>query len=207
MMEDDHWRKRTFDGRQPLTEEDLWRKTTFDGRRPLMEEDLWRKTTIDGRRPLTEDDLWRQTTFDGRRPFTEDDLWRKMTFNGRWPLTEDDLWRKTTFNGRRLLIGCIIFYLKKCLWLLHLTATAQLTPNRKSYQLSKPEIEFHVMEEIYAASHMRKCAERRHFEAKTTKHPLCILHHASCIMHHASCIINHASFRKNMKPPSLKKIM
>ena len=29
--------------------------------------------------------------------------------------------------------------------------TAQLTQNWKSYQLSKPEIEFHVMEKMYAA--------------------------------------------------------
>ena len=36
-----------------------------------------------------------------------------------------------------------------------MTATAQLTPNRKSYQLSKPEIEFHVMEETYVALYMR----------------------------------------------------
>ena len=41
-------------------------------------------------------------------------------------------------------------HLKKCLRLLTLTATAQLTVNRKSYQLSEPEIEFHVMEEMYA---------------------------------------------------------
>ena len=45
-------------------------------------------------------------------------------------------------------------HLKKCLRLLTLTATAQLTPNRKSYQLSKPEIEYHVMEEMYAALRM-----------------------------------------------------
>ena len=43
---------------------------------------------------------------------------------------------------------------------LDLTATAQLTPNRKSYQLSKPEIEFHVMEEMYAALCMCACAKK-----------------------------------------------
>ena len=43
------------------------------------------------------------------------------------------------------------------------TATAQLTPNQRSYQLSKPEIEFHVMEEIYAAICMYTCAEKTTF--------------------------------------------
>ena len=40
-------------------------------------------------------------------------------------------------------------------------ATAQLTPNRKSYQLSKPENEFHVMEEMHAALRMHMCAEKK----------------------------------------------
>ena len=31
---------------------------------------------------------------------------------------------------------------------------------RKSYQLSKPEIEFHMMEEMYAALCMCMCAEK-----------------------------------------------
>ena len=48
-----------------------------------------------------------------------------------------------------------ILPLKK-LRLLTLTATAQL----KSYQLSKPEKEFHVIEEMYAALRMRMCAEK-----------------------------------------------
>ena len=44
-----------------------------------------------------------------------------------------------------------VYYLKKKLRLLTLKATAELTQNRKSYQLSKPEIELYVMEEMYAA--------------------------------------------------------
>ena len=56
--------------------------------------------------------------------------------------------------------------LKKYLLLLTLTATAQLTPNRKSFQLSNPEIEFHVMEEIYAALRMCTCAEKMTFLGK-----------------------------------------
>ena len=47
-----------------------------------------------------------------------------------------------------------------------LTATAQLTPNWKSYQLSKLEKEFHVMEEMYAASRMRMSAEKTTFLGK-----------------------------------------
>ena len=49
---------------------------------------------------------------------------------------------------------------------LTLTATTQLTPNRKSYQLSKPEIEFHMIEEMYAALHMYTCAEKMTFVDK-----------------------------------------
>ena len=33
-------------------------------------------------------------------------------------------------------------------------------PHRKSYQLSKPEKEFHVIEEIYVASRMHMCEEK-----------------------------------------------
>ena len=130
------WRKTTFDRRQPLTEDDFWRKTTFDERRPLTEYDLWRKTTFDGRRPLKEDEIWGKTTFGGRQSLTEDDLWQKTIFDGRRPLTEDDLWRKTTFDRRRPLMEKEYITWKKCLWLLTLTVTAQLTPNRKFYQLS-----------------------------------------------------------------------
>ena len=60
-----------------------------------------------------------------------------------------------------------VYYLKKKnLRLLTLTATAQLTQNRKSYQLSKPEIEFHMMEEMYAALRMCTCAEKMTFLGK-----------------------------------------
>ena len=55
-------------------EDNLWRKTTFDGRWPFTEDNLWQKTTFDRRWPLTEDDLWRKMTFDRRQPLTEDDL-------------------------------------------------------------------------------------------------------------------------------------
>ena len=59
---------------------------------------------------------------------------------------EDDLRWKTTFDRVYSILPE-----KKCLRLLTLTTTVQLTLNRKSYQLSKPEIEFHMMEEMYAA--------------------------------------------------------
>ena len=119
------------------------------------------------RRPLTEDDLWRKTTFDGRLLFMEDSLWRKMIFDGSRPLTEDDLWWKTTFNGGRPLIGLQYITWKKYLRLLTLTATAQLAPNQKHYhQLSKQEIEFHVIEEMYAALYMSTCAKKTTFLGK-----------------------------------------
>ena len=153
----------TFDRRRPLTEDDLWENTTFDGGRPLTEDDLWRRTTFDGRRPLTEEDLWRKTTFGVRQPLMEDGLRWKTTLDGRQPLMEDDLRWKTTFNGRQPSIGCIVYYLKKCLLLLTLTVPAQLTQNWKSCQLSKPDIELHVMEEMYAALCMCMCAEKTTF--------------------------------------------
>ena len=153
-----YW-KTTFDGR-PLMEEDLWRKITFEGRQHLV------KTTSDRRRPLTEDDLWRKITFDGRQPLMEDDRWQMTTFDGRWPLTEDDLWRKMTFDERWLLIGCLVYSLQKCLRLLTLTARTQLTPNRKSYQLFQPEKEFQVMEKMYAALLMRMCAEKTTYQSR-----------------------------------------
>ena len=67
---------------------------------------------------------------------------------------EDDLRWKTTFDR--------VYSIR----LLTLTAMAQLTPNRKSYQLSKPEIEFHVMKEMYAALRMCTYAEKTTFLSK-----------------------------------------
>ena len=49
-------------------EDDLWRRTTFDGRQHLMEVD------IDGRHPLMEHDILWKTTFDGKQSLMEDDL-------------------------------------------------------------------------------------------------------------------------------------
>ena len=73
---------------------------------------------------------------------------------------EDDLLRKMTFDR------VTVYYLEKKLRLLTLTETAQLTQNRKSYQLSKPEIEFHVMVEMYAALCMCACAKKTTFVGK-----------------------------------------
>ena len=158
--------KTILDGRQILMEDDIWWKTTFDGRWPLMEYDIRQKTTFDRRQPMTEDDLWQKTTFDKRRPLTENNLWQKTTFDRKQPLTKDNLWRKTSFDGRQLSIGLQYITWKKCLRLLTLTATAQLTQIWKSYQLSTSEVEFHMMEEIYAALCMCTCAEKMAFLGK-----------------------------------------
>ena len=86
VLEDDLWRKTTFDARRPLTKDDLrWRW-------PLTEDIIWPKTTFDWRRPLMEDNIWKKTTLDGRRPLTKDDIWQKMTFDERWHLTKVNLW-------------------------------------------------------------------------------------------------------------------
>ena len=110
----------------------------------------------------------KEELFDRRQPLTEDNLWRKTTFGRRRPLTEDDLWRKMTLNGRGPSIGLQYITWIKYL-LLTLTATAQLTPNPKYYQLSMPEIEFHVMVEMYVALCMWTCAEKTTFFGKEDK--------------------------------------
>ena len=83
--------------------------------------------------------------------------------------------------------------LQKCWWLLTFTATAKLTPNRKSYQLSKPEIEFDVMGETYAVpsithAHMCRKADILRQKRLSILYELIIAHH-SCILHLAPCIM------------------
>ena len=53
--------------------------------------------------------------------------------------------------------------------------------------MSKPEKEFHVMEEMYVASLMRMCAQKTTFLAKDDY--ASIMYYEWCIMHHASCIV------------------
>ena len=55
---------------------------------------------------------------------------------------------------------------KKCLQLLTLTATAQMAPKLTCYKLSKTEIEFYVMEEMYTALCMCTYAEKTTFLGK-----------------------------------------
>ena len=67
------------------------------------------------------------------------------------------------------------------------------------------------MEEMYAASRMHMCEEKKTLLGKDDKtsimyyascimhHASCIMHHESCIMYHASCIMHHAS-KKNSTP-------
>ena len=93
----------------------------------------------------------------------EDNFWRKTTIDGRRPLTEYNLRWKTTFDRVYSLLPEKNVHDSS---LLTLTATAQLTQYRKSYQLSKPEIEFHVMEEMYAALRLCTCAEKTTFLGK-----------------------------------------
>merc|ERR1712074_437970 len=71
-----------------------------------------------------------------------------------------------------------------------LTAMPQLTVNRKCYQVLKPEIEFHMMNEIYAA--LRICThiqKRRHFYAKTTNANIYMKGLAQCrgLTRHCAC--------------------
>ena len=71
----------------------------------------------------------------------------------------DPRW-KTTFDRVFSILP------EKNLQLLTLTATAKLIPNRKSYQMCKPEKEFHVMEEMNVASLMRMFAQKTTFLEK-----------------------------------------
>ena len=57
-------------------------------------------------------------------------------------------------------------YLKFFLWLLTVTAIPQLMLNRKWYQASKPEMEFHMINITYAALHMREQTENTTFACK-----------------------------------------
>ena len=168
----------------------MYWKTTSDGRRPLTEDNL------SGRRSLTEDDLWQKTTFDRRRPLTEDDLWRRRTYDGRRPLTEDDLQWKTTFDRvYSILPEKNVFdsspWQPQHNW--PQTGNPISCLNRKkNFPWWKKWTRHHTCASVQ---------KRRHFEAKTTKHPWCIIHRASCIMHHASCIIHHASCIRKWSPP------
>ena len=62
-----------------------------------------------------------------------------------------------------------------------MTATAQLTSNWKSYQLSEPEIEFDEMEEMYPALRMHLCEEKTILLGKYDLFTVAlILHHFCC---------------------------
>ena len=76
------------------------------------------------------------------------------------------------------------------------------------------------MEEMYVASRMHMCAEKRTFLGKHNlpsimhyapcimHHAPGIVHHASCILHHASCIMHHVfciMHKKKFHPPPSKK--
>ena len=50
-----------------------------------------------------------------------------------------------------------------------MTTTPQPMSNQICYQVSKPEMEFHMIDIIYAALPMRAQKERRHFHTKKTR--------------------------------------
>ena len=87
----------------------------------------------------------------------EDDLRWKTAFDGRQPLMEDNLRWKTTFDRVFSILP------EKFFTTPHLDGHSKTDPNRKSYQLSKPEKEYHVMEEMYTASLMCMYAEKTTF--------------------------------------------
>ena len=66
------------------------------------------------------------------------------------------------------------YYLQFILWAFTLAATAQLILNRKCYEVSKPEMELHMINIIYAALPMRAQTEKTAFSCKDdctlTKH-------------------------------------
>ena len=59
-------------------------------------------------------------------------------------------------------------YLNFFWWLLPMTATPQLMLNRKWYQASKPEMEFHMINMMYRHCPCAHGQKRRDFHAKTT---------------------------------------
>ena len=52
------------------------------------------------------------------------------------------------------IVGGIVYYLKKLLMTPHLDSHNTTDSKPESYQLFKPKIEFHVMEEMYVALHI-----------------------------------------------------
>ena len=70
------------------------------------------------------------------------------------------------FDGRRASIGCVVYYLKKMFMTPHLGSQSTTDQNGKSYQLSKPEIEFNMMEKMYAALRLCTYAEKTTFLCK-----------------------------------------
>ena len=100
--EDNHGKKKTFNGRWPLIEDDVRSKITLDRNWPLLKVDIWWRISFD------EDNLWNKTTFNGRWTLNEDYPWWKttfgerqhlmMTFDGRQPLIEDDFWQNTAYT-------------------------------------------------------------------------------------------------------------
>ena len=67
------------------------------------------------------------------------------------------------------------YYLKFFWWLLTLTATAQLVLNREFYQVSKPVMEFKLMDMINRALHIHTHTEKLYIyigvEARDQKQP------------------------------------
>ena len=83
-----------------------------------------------------------------------------------------------------------------------MTATTQLTPNRKYYELSQPEIEFHLIEEMYAALCMCMCAEKTTFLGKDNQ---IIVKWGRVIMELKATLLNHIPACKSELKLSIMK--
>ena len=104
----------------------------------------------------TEDDLKNEDDLK-----TEDDLKNEKDVKNEDDIknendlkTEDDLQKNLTTPNLKI-ITCNFF----C-WALPSTATGQLILNQKCHQVSKPEMELHMINIIYAALHIRAQTEK-----------------------------------------------
>ena len=96
----------------------------------------------------------------------EDDLKNDDDLKNEGNLKNEDYLKNWPFPQIMLPPSPLKSYLKFFWWLLTLTATQQLMSNRICYQVSKPEMEFHMIDIIYAALPMGAQTEKTTFSCK-----------------------------------------
>ena len=81
-------------------------------------------------------------------------------------LISESFYLKLVITCKNLFLSLVVVRLVIFLWLFSITAKPQLMLNRKWYQASKPEMEFHMINIIYAALSIRAQTEKTTFSCK-----------------------------------------